>query len=940
MSSDRARKTYEASRQYKGIIAQQGRVTLEADVNEAQAIEAEALRHATLDIVGPAGTPDDGYALSQNAASVPPTFDFQVGKGTMYVGGVRVWLPDAIAYSSQSEWLDHSTDDLWEDPSTFDGEPGTEFVYLLLREQEVSAVEDTALKDMALGGPDTAQRLRLVQRVVRLPVKSGPCSTALGQAEATWATQGAAFDPTNMALTSPGRLQVTFLAPAAPSSPCDPTVAGGYLGADNQLIRIQISAYDPKTQKGKIVWSFNNASFLYRATASDNITIQLASTPVDSYHSPKIGGVVEVLRSAVKLDGPMRNDNYIAAHTGIFSSVATYGADTKTVTLVSGAPVIPQEYLDDLKANPVQPLFVRLWEAEVEFTLGQAVLLGTTGIQVTLSGLTAGGSFTLGQYWHFAVRPAADTVVYPQRYFDAPQPPEGPRLWACPLGVIASILPKLTVTDDCRKHFDNLVDLTARGTGGGCCNLLVGPLDVGGGALLQASLDNLASLGGGTLCLKPGTYSLTQPLRLGRQHSGIVIESCQPRRAILQAAPGTSDLFLDGLIVLTSTSNITISGLQFLPPLASFATALAAVMKTPGGPLLTPPAPQIMQSLVTSVGIRGVSVAGLTIRDCDFVFNSVSTPSLPPAPIFLSSFQVGIFAGAECSNWCLERLHFSAPMAPAGTASADLSVGILCAPSTVITTFTPGTTALSTIGGNVTVASVDNWVIRDSVFNGTTLSVFLYGVLSTASVASNQSESAYAGFWFFSLRGGFSQNIDTTSSLEPIVENDKAIAQIVALCRLYPPPPEFKATSVLIGPTPWSPHSPAIPGFAPLHSALAALESAVPDQSSTLRLSLLVNANRVNPAPGAASASGLIVALGTPNPNAPNTTLNSTSMISGNEILGSGQTWPIAVLQNVPRYVVSANVIVNQGGGRSLVTLPAPTSPPSLGVISGNVLQP
>ena len=44
MATDRARITFDPARQYRSVLAQQGRVTLEADVNEAAAIASEALR--------------------------------------------------------------------------------------------------------------------------------------------------------------------------------------------------------------------------------------------------------------------------------------------------------------------------------------------------------------------------------------------------------------------------------------------------------------------------------------------------------------------------------------------------------------------------------------------------------------------------------------------------------------------------------------------------------------------------------------------------------------------------------------------------------------------------------------------------------------------------------------------------------------------------------
>src|SRR5438045_3858762 len=63
MASDRARVSHDPSRHWRGVISQQGRVTLEADWNEAGAITAAESRAELIDVVGPSGTPDDGYAI-------------------------------------------------------------------------------------------------------------------------------------------------------------------------------------------------------------------------------------------------------------------------------------------------------------------------------------------------------------------------------------------------------------------------------------------------------------------------------------------------------------------------------------------------------------------------------------------------------------------------------------------------------------------------------------------------------------------------------------------------------------------------------------------------------------------------------------------------------------------------------------------------------------
>lgn len=223
-----------------------------------------------------------------------------------------------------------------------------------------------------------------------------------------------------MRLMSAATLQVSFLASTAPPDLCDPEARGGYLGAENQLIRVQISSVDSASNQYKLVWGFDNASFLYRVTATNNTTLQLQSQPVDDFHRPRSGQAVEVLRSAARLN----NQEYVAAATGIVTTLtAPYNSDTQEISLPAS---LPAEYRD---SGQTPRLFLRVWEEEIPFTPGTPVSLGKTGLQVTLR-VPSGKSFHLGDYWFFAVRPTTPTTIYPQRYFDASQPRR-----TAPLGV-------------------------------------------------------------------------------------------------------------------------------------------------------------------------------------------------------------------------------------------------------------------------------------------------------------------------------------------------------------------------------------------------------------------------------------------------------------------------------------------------------------------------
>src|SRR5438270_12604077 len=119
MTSDRTRISNDYQQGYRGIVAQQGRVILDRDINAMQTLLDGELRRETLDIVGPCGTPDDGFAISLPTlasplrppggtardvrlfpilTSPPPPdpFDFLIKPGTIYVGGLRaVFAPPA-----------------------------------------------------------------------------------------------------------------------------------------------------------------------------------------------------------------------------------------------------------------------------------------------------------------------------------------------------------------------------------------------------------------------------------------------------------------------------------------------------------------------------------------------------------------------------------------------------------------------------------------------------------------------------------------------------------------------------------------------------------------------------------------------------------------------------------------------------------------------------
>ena len=89
-----------------------------------------------------------------------------------------------------------------------------------------------------------------------------------------------------------------------------------------------------------------------------------------------------------------------------------------------------------LPESDKNPLFVRLWQASVPFDGGTAGALdNVSGITVTITLDALPTSHRRAAV--LALRGAAGTPqnIYPQRYADSPQPPDGPRQWIADLAV-------------------------------------------------------------------------------------------------------------------------------------------------------------------------------------------------------------------------------------------------------------------------------------------------------------------------------------------------------------------------------------------------------------------------------------------------------------------------------------------------------------------------
>jgi len=230
MRGDFARLTFDPTKHYTGVLHQQGRVWLEADWNEHVFDRQNLMWQETSDIIGACGTPEPGTAfqISPNPDPASQPFDFLISggpgaQGRYYVDGILCQLGQNATYLSQPDFPDAP------DILPTDGGDLRALVYLEVWQRLITYLEDDALREIALGGPDTATRLKTVAQVKVLPVSSD-CAKNL-----TCATSDQFLPKSGQGTLT--TLQPTNSQPADLCSLPDPSL---YTGRENHLYRVEI----------------------------------------------------------------------------------------------------------------------------------------------------------------------------------------------------------------------------------------------------------------------------------------------------------------------------------------------------------------------------------------------------------------------------------------------------------------------------------------------------------------------------------------------------------------------------------------------------------------------------------------------------------------------------------------------------------------------------
>ncbi|GHD05208.1 hypothetical protein GCM10010313_21670 [Streptomyces violarus] len=316
MHADLSRSTFRPERHYSAVVAQQGRVQLDADLNEQTAIQLHQARSLAADLIGPHGGPRDAAGFRIEYVGGKHEIDtLVVHGGRYYVDGILcdadrpaagVPATDEESEESAQEPPEHWT--YWDQPDGYrDPEkPGdrlpspaqTPFlVYLNVWERSVSAAEDPALREVALGAamPDTAARVKVVWQVLALSLtqleieESDPSKEVVRAAFTRWAQRQSAPS---------ARLAARSERPDhADEDPCLVKPDARYRGPENQLYRVEVHE-GGEAKDATFKWSRENGSVVFPVDDLDGTWVQLASLGHDDKLDLDVGDHVEFTDTA------------------------------------------------------------------------------------------------------------------------------------------------------------------------------------------------------------------------------------------------------------------------------------------------------------------------------------------------------------------------------------------------------------------------------------------------------------------------------------------------------------------------------------------------------------------------------------------------------------------------------------------------------------------
>jgi|GEM_PF-859775 len=581
-----------------GVLHQQGRVLLDADWNAQAGLAERWQDDAARDAIGrgvlavPAQDPDAFRVLAAERAEDHVLL--RLAPGRAWADGLVVRLAATGDDEGISRVAPYMGPPLPAEPPP----PGAvvagdrDLVVLEVWRETLSAFQPAeSWLEPALGGVDTTARVLTALRPRLLRLADGEsCAAGLARIERDRAPAG--------------RLTVTLHPPDEEDGECPTEAAGGYLGFEHHLFRVEVARVDAG-DPAMIMWSRFNGGLVGRGQAD------LGNGIVDitgNLQPIRMAGLDRLYMEIIERDpDPSRPE-------GIWRTV--YGADVR----IDGDALHITDTRFTGVTTPTGSVFFRLWDgirpiAELRApSPGQEPTSLVSGLGIRLEmDLPEDVTYVPGEYWTFPVRagvsPEPDGSGGFAPLVDA-EPAHGPTVHRVPMAILewdegARVTAEDGQIRDCRNLFR---PLTAQDT---CCSFRVGDgvASFGDFNSIGVALAHLPDAGG-ELCLLPGTHR--GGVRIA-DRANIRIRGCGERTRVLPA----TDALEDPVFHVLDSSGIRLDALDII---AARGTGIRIEEREPGSVAGVELTGNRILALERGIDVRGgrdVAMRANTIRIVD-----------------------------------------------------------------------------------------------------------------------------------------------------------------------------------------------------------------------------------------------------------------------------------------------------------------------------------
>jgi hypothetical protein len=488
MKGDFSRYTFDKKKHYNGVLMQQGRVQLDADWNEQQAIDRYRTEIQGTDVIGPCGAPWDnpGFKITFKKDK-----QLSIGKGRYYTDGILCENEQPIVYMEQPDF--HEPPDVLKLLKKMQAKMG--LVYLDVWQRHITALDEPYIREKALGGPDTTTRLKTVWQVKVLPLPSvvinnpnvltekivkrqnlevklnslllqpGVNSEKIEEARQKLADVqheilgliphplcGKDFEEwKKKTAPSTGTLNARTVPPPTDERPCLLPPLAGYQRLENQLYRVEVHIGGTRNE-AYFKWSRDNASVV-----TEIIEINGKDVTVSDVGKDKILGFandqwVEISDDEIELSG----------QSGQLVRIVNVNSATNVIELEDQPISVDMELHPKLRRwDQVDQAGLPAKKDGVEMKAGWLPL--EEGIEVKFS--NANDNYKTGDYWLIPGRTATGEIEWPPYEVPntnpIPQRPLGIKHHFCRLALFFVSERKFHLLEDCRRLFPPVTELTS-----------------------------------------------------------------------------------------------------------------------------------------------------------------------------------------------------------------------------------------------------------------------------------------------------------------------------------------------------------------------------------------------------------------------------------------------------------------------------------------------